>query len=380
MTCARILKTGPSFIDKVTKGVTKISNDNSIQFTLPNLKKQVCGNNITFIIDAGTDITKLAPAVEIPSKSSVAPLSGSEQNFTNPVKYTVTSSGGEKLVYTVTVISIDSISQSDKDKAALIEEQIRQLSKRVTGSDRKVIDLITAELNSLSEIPRMLLSDQSLADLDATRLWLKNLTKAGIRIACVGSSTTEGAGASSADYSWPAQMSNIIGGDYNVLNAGIGGTASSKRTSGSLSSYWDSSEFTDGKNFNPDIVIIMLGGNDAAQMSADQLNQHYEADYRALIAEYNNLPSKPYIILSEIPACFNEAGRQDKIHTINNPIIRKIGKELGLPVILLEDYIGAHPEWFADDKLHFNDTGYGEIAKVIAEEVRVISRRNTVGN
>lgn len=42
-------------------------------------------------VNNGTDLTRLAPTFELTEGASIEPANGSTQNFTNPVRYTVTS-------------------------------------------------------------------------------------------------------------------------------------------------------------------------------------------------------------------------------------------------------------------------------------------------
>lgn len=58
---------------------------------------------ILAVVPYGTDVTSLAPTIEISAKASVSPASGIPNNFTNPVVYTVTAEDGSKATYTVTV-------------------------------------------------------------------------------------------------------------------------------------------------------------------------------------------------------------------------------------------------------------------------------------
>lgn len=190
-----------------------------------------------------------------------------------------------------------------------------------------------------------------------------------VRITCAGASTTEGVGSSdSSRYSWPAWMGRLLGPDYSVYNAGSNGATAAKACHGSAWSYWDTDQFQAGKRFAPDFVTLMLGGNDASQW--DHIGaEHFEADYRALIAEYRRLRSSPRIFLIEQTPCLNGDGRQEKIHAFVNPIVRSIGQELGLTVISLEERVGRHPEWFSEDLLHFNDEGYRQIAGILSREL-----------
>jgi hypothetical protein len=60
-------------------------------------------NTITATVPAGTSVTALVPTLEISAGASVSPTSGTAQNFTTPVTYTVTAEDGSKQAYTVTV-------------------------------------------------------------------------------------------------------------------------------------------------------------------------------------------------------------------------------------------------------------------------------------
>jgi hypothetical protein len=61
------------------------------------------GTTVTVTAPYDTDVTKLAPTI-IFSGKSVSPASGAEQDFTNPVTYTITADDNSTKSYTVTVI------------------------------------------------------------------------------------------------------------------------------------------------------------------------------------------------------------------------------------------------------------------------------------
>lgn len=133
------------------------------------------------------------------------PASGSVQDFTSPVQYTVTSPSVGTRVYTVTAISEDSISQEDKDKVELIKARIGLLPDTVTKSDSRMINLIEDEWNSLSEITKTLLPEESASRLSDA---VTQLHETPFRITCVGSTTTEGGSTDSSKYSYPAPAAN----------------------------------------------------------------------------------------------------------------------------------------------------------------------------
>lgn len=62
-------------------------------------------HTVYLVVPDGTDLTKLTPTIEVSDGATVSPESGSIQDFTNPVIYTVTDSYGDTQSYTVTVVT-----------------------------------------------------------------------------------------------------------------------------------------------------------------------------------------------------------------------------------------------------------------------------------
>jgi len=69
----------------------------------PAVTATVSGTSIAAVVPFNTDLTALAPTITSSTKATVSPASGTAQNFTNPVTYTVTTEDGTKQTYTVTV-------------------------------------------------------------------------------------------------------------------------------------------------------------------------------------------------------------------------------------------------------------------------------------
>ena len=63
------------------------------------------GAHITWTVPKGTDVTSLAPTYTVSRSATGAPASGTAQDFTKPVTYTVTAQDGSAQDYTVTVIA-----------------------------------------------------------------------------------------------------------------------------------------------------------------------------------------------------------------------------------------------------------------------------------
>jgi len=60
-------------------------------------------HTIAVNVPFGTNVAALAPSITISAKATVSPVSGSTQNFSAPVVYTVTAEDGTAQIYTVTV-------------------------------------------------------------------------------------------------------------------------------------------------------------------------------------------------------------------------------------------------------------------------------------
>ncbi len=69
----------------------------------PPVTADVTGTTITATVPYGTDVTSLAPTIAVPEEATVEPASGTAQDFSSPVTYTVTAEDGTTTTYTVTV-------------------------------------------------------------------------------------------------------------------------------------------------------------------------------------------------------------------------------------------------------------------------------------
>ncbi len=72
----------------------------------------IAGTNITLTVPPNQNVTSLAPTFTISPLATLSPASGSTQNFTNPVAYTVTAQNGTTQVYTVAVQSYETWAHS----------------------------------------------------------------------------------------------------------------------------------------------------------------------------------------------------------------------------------------------------------------------------
>jgi len=88
-------------------GGEDLSNEKSIfKFSISNTEATIneSTSNISLIISE-TDLTSLSPTIIISAKATVSPASGTTQNFSSPITYTVTAEDGSSFDYIVTVTS-----------------------------------------------------------------------------------------------------------------------------------------------------------------------------------------------------------------------------------------------------------------------------------
>ena len=183
----------------------------------------------------------------------------------------------------------------------------------------------------------------------------RNSEAAKIRVACIGDSITEGT-------EYPNDLWMLLGSNYTVYNFGVGGTTVSLDSS---SPYMYQSAFQDAKQFQPNIVIIMLGTNDA-HPDHEQYIASFVDDYIKLVKEFQVLVSKPQIWIVKPPPVFNNGtGISTNFFDVNIiPLIEQVTNELDLPLIDVYTRLTGHPEYFVDG-VHPNQEGSEVIATVM---------------
>lgn len=184
-----------------------------------------------------------------------------------------------------------------------------------------------------------------------------------IRIACVGDSITEGASIKFQNVNaYPAYLDSLLGDDYCVLNSGKGGTT--LQSEGDFS-YWNTKEFSNMFNFEPDIVILKLGTNDTKPQNWNE--ERFSADYQLLIDTILTMKNRPEIIICKpVPVFATRWGINDSI-LVNGviPTIEKIALKNNLKLIDLNTPFKKDNDLFPDD-IHPNEHGTLKMAEIIA--------------
>ncbi|KON31269.1 hypothetical protein AC478_03150 [miscellaneous Crenarchaeota group-1 archaeon SG8-32-3] len=175
------------------------------------------------------------------------------------------------------------------------------------------------------------------------------------RVACIGDSITQFS-------TYPNDLQTMLGTSYHVREFGVSG---STVLFSSFTPYIDQREFQRAKQFLPNIVIILLGTNDA-RSDYYQSIANFVADYEQLVREVQALESEPKIFLVTPPPIFDNDLDLSNANILEGviPSIGQVAEELGLNLIDVYTPLVNHPEYFVDG-VHPNNEG----AQIIASEV-----------
>ncbi|SNZ02070.1 GDSL-type esterase/lipase family protein [Flagellimonas pacifica] len=190
-----------------------------------------------------------------------------------------------------------------------------------------------------------------------------------VKIACVGNSITYGAGmADRENNAYPAQLQNMLGDAYEVKNFGVNGRTLLKN--GDFP-YWETEQYQEALSYNPDIVFIKLGTNDAKQQNRVHMGE-FESNYKSLIASFRNKNEKARIVLLlPVPSYSNDSTGiwnpiiKDEI----TPITQKVAYDLNLETIDLYQLFVGNPGLMPDE-IHPSSLGATIMAKRAYEAVK----------
>ena len=178
-----------------------------------------------------------------------------------------------------------------------------------------------------------------------------------IRVACVGDSITGGT-------SYPSDLARLLGSSYMVGNFGVAGTTASLDSGGA---YIEQKAFQDAKKFQPNIVIIMLGTNDANPTLYPDLNKaDFVEGYIQLIGEFQSPSAKPKIYLVKPPPVFTDETGTEVQYFRDFVLagIEQAAAQTNLAVIDVYSALADYPEFFPDG-VHPGSEG----AQLIADEI-----------
>jgi acyl-CoA thioesterase-1 len=168
-----------------------------------------------------------------------------------------------------------------------------------------------------------------------------------IRIACVGDSITEESG-------YPRDLWMMLGANYRIGNYGVGGSTVLLDSS---KPYMNHTAFQNVKHFLPDIVVIMLGTNDAIPNNYVHINNFVDG-YIKLVEAFQALESNPKIWLALPPPIYDNTLGPNSANLVEGvlPRIKQVANEMNLPIINVFEALSGHPE-YSRDGVHLNRQG-----------------------
>jgi len=179
--------------------------------------------------------------------------------------------------------------------------------------------------------------------------------KGAIRVACIGDSITHGSG-------YPSQLQTLLGSTYKVANFGVNGAGASDESS---KPYMQQPDFPRAENFDPDIVIIMLGTNDAKVNNTQDLS-HFQESYEEIVRQFEALPGDQQVFVVDPPPILNNSLSLSNDTLVQDviPQINQVASDLNLPTVNVYSILSNHTEVFGDG-VHPNSEGGTIIAAQI---------------
>ena len=207
-------------------------------------------------------------------------------------------------------------------------------------------------------------------------------TREKVKVACIGDSLT--AGHTWANEAYPVYLQEYLGSErFTIQNYGINGV--------SITGYggsWDNpdqryilkQEYTNSKNFQPDVIVMCLGTNDGTNWASAEAT--FVDYYHTLIDGYKEaLPDAEWVFMVSPPCkepnAYNINNEAMREHV--NPVQREIAEEYGFPLIDLreefEEMEGGfdamlRPTWNGQpDLVHFSKEGAQYVASRVKEVI-----------
>ena len=205
------------------------------------------------------------------------------------------------------------------------------------------------------------------------------------KISCCGDSITFGLLASTPEHSYPSVLQKLLGDAYQVGNYGRNGAtviADYDWLSNRYSPYRKSPEYPLAMESRPDVVVLMLGMNDANPTHhfnaenggpiSDKYLRQYEDTLKKLLKGFKELPTKPQVFLARTTAMkrvvcaqFDEAYIRN--FTENLILIRGIQEKVAneYEISSIDTLSEMDNMEFYRDGCHLTDAGYEQLAKII---------------
>jgi lysophospholipase L1-like esterase len=162
--------------------------------------------------------------------------------------------------------------------------------------------------------------------------------------------------------SYPAQLAVMLGSGWELRNFGISGATLLKK--GDMP-YWNQAAFQAALDFNPDVVVIMLGTNDSKPQNW-KFSSEFVPDYEEMIARFAALPSHPKIWIAKPMPAFSSAFAISETVIAGEviPRIEQIARDTQVGLIDQYAAMKAHGD-LVPDGIHPNTDGARFLAATV---------------
>ena len=189
-----------------------------------------------------------------------------------------------------------------------------------------------------------------------------------IKVACVGNSVTYGYGHKNpGETSYPTQLQQMLGGEYEVRNFGHSGATLLNK---GHRPYTSLPEYKAALEFAPDIIVIHLGLNDTDPRNWPNYRDDFFGDYTGIIDSFRKAhpDGNPKIIVCRMTPIFHwhrrfKSGTRDWYWQIQEKI-EEIAQHENLELVDLSRYLYSRPD-LMPDALHPDAEGAAIIAKQV---------------
>ena len=188
------------------------------------------------------------------------------------------------------------------------------------------------------------------------------------KIACVGDSITYGYGLTNrTQQSWPAVLQTLVGSKHTVQNFGSSGCTLLKKGD---QPYWNDANFSASDAFKPDVVVVMLGTNDAKPQNWSH-KADFAGDYNSMLDHYRALGALVYVALP--PPVYPPGAYDINPDVLSGevvPLIRQVAAAANAPLIDVFQALSGKASDFPDT-VHPNVDGSQLIAQTVAAALQV---------
>jgi len=195
---------------------------------------------------------------------------------------------------------------------------------------------------------------------------------AATKIACVGDSITYGYNLSNpSQQSWPAVLQTLVSSADTVQNFGSSGCT---LLSAGDKPYVKDPAYSASIAFKPELVIVMLGTNDAKPQNWSH-KADFPSNYSSLISDYRQLGAQVYVAA---PPPVYPPGAYDIDPAVFSgevvPLIHQVATDANAPLIDVFQALSNKSSYFPDT-VHPNVAG----SQLIAQTVAAALQQNGVG-